>query len=76
MLSKHRITNLKYECIVTRIQGGDLSLDFDPDPSFRRGKQNSKTNSLEEQGVTPVSDGLRKLHVSAINLQKVKYFHK
>ncbi|XP_057312523.1 serine/threonine-protein kinase mTOR-like [Hydractinia symbiolongicarpus] len=69
VLAKHRITHQKYECIVTRIQKSGVSLDYDPDPLQRR-KQNSKSGSQDDQGVPAASDGLRKLHVSANNLQK------
>ena len=72
MLSKHRITDLKYDCIIARINKG--SIDYESDPLYKR--KHIKSNLQDDQGLVAPSDGLRKMAVKALSLQKVVFFQK
>ena len=68
VLAKSKISHQKYDCVVTRIQKGGFSLEFNNE--LQRKRQQMKS-SVEEDESAAVSDRTRKLHVSANNLQKV-----
>lgn len=70
VITKHRISHQRYDCIVNRIQKGGTTIDFDSDPTHRRSK--SVRTSVQDDTSSAVGDvGVRKFVVSANNLQKV-----
>jgi len=69
VITKHRISHQRYDCVVNRILKGGNTMDFDSDPTQRR-KQNLRASVQDDQAVA-VGDGVRKFVVSASNLQKV-----
>ena len=72
MITKHRISHQRYDCIVNRIQKGGTTIDFDSDPTHRRSKS-VRTNVQDD--TSNAVDGVRKFVVSANNLQKVSTRH-
>ena len=71
VITKHRISHQRYDCIVNRIQKGGTNIDFDNDPTQRRSKSVRSNVSDDQAGA--VGDGVRKFVVSAETLQKVGF---
>ncbi|XP_012554042.1 serine/threonine-protein kinase mTOR isoform X1 [Hydra vulgaris] len=66
VLSRHKISDLNYDCIIARINKG--SIDYETDPLYKR--KHNKSNLQNDQTLVAPSDGLRKMVVKANCLQK------